>query len=436
MGVMRAGGSTATGHASCDMPGRTPRNTPRSTGPGMANDTPHESPQQQSGGPPSTEALQAEKMRAMGTFAAHIAHDFNNVLTAILGQVGLLGEALAEGDLAQASGDLGNVEAAARRGAELVGKLMGFSRMQPLERVPLSAGDLVENAAPFLRVLLPPRVEVVTRVTEDCWIDADPVFVEHMLMNLASNARDAMPEGGQIRIEAGVVNLTESECRAQGWGTPGHFAVIRVDDTGPGIPAELVSKVLDPFFTTKPVGEGTGLGLSMVYGLMKQHGGWIHIDRTPEGGARFDLLFPRTERPAGEAGEEPSAEFPRGSGCIVVAEDDAMTRAALARVLKRSGYTVRTASDGLEALAILQHWPEVDLLVTDIAMPRLGGVALGKVLEKQGLRVPILFTSGLGREHAEVAQGLPADALFLAKPWTVAEILARVGEVMTGARGS
>ncbi|CAN5765256.1 hypothetical protein BH23GEM11_BH23GEM11_17860 [soil metagenome] len=376
--------------------------------------------------PPSTGALQAEKMRAMGTFAAHIAHDFNNVLTAILGQVGLLGEALAEGDLAQASGDLGNVEAAARRGAELVGKLMGFSRMQPLERVPLSAADLVQNAAPFLRVLLPPRIEVTNRITEDCWIEADPVLVEHMLMNLATNARDAMPEGGEIRIEAGAVSLDTDECRERGWGAPGRFAFIRVDDTGPGIPTEIIPKVLDPFFTTKPVGEGTGLGLSMVYGLMKQHEGWIHIDHAPEGGARFDLLFPLTDRPAVQPAEEAPGEFPRGSGCILVAEDDEMTRSALVRVLKRSGYTVRTASDGLEALAILQHWPEVDLLITDIAMPRLGGIALGKVLRQQGLRVPILFTSGLGREHAEVAHGLAADAAFLPKPWTIAEILARV----------
>jgi two-component system, cell cycle sensor histidine kinase and response regulator CckA len=400
----------------------------------MANRTPSEPPRHEPDAPPSTGALQAEKMRAMGTFAAHIAHDFNNVLTAILGQVGLLGEALAEGDLAQASGDLGNVESAARRGAELVGKLLGFSRMQPLERVPLSAADLVQNAAPFLRVLLPPRIEVTTRISEDCWISADPVLVEHMLMNLATNARDAMPDGGEIRIEAGAVNLTEDECRERGWGAPGRFAFIRVDDTGPGIPAEILPKVLDPFFTTKPVGEGTGLGLSMVYGLMKQHDGWIHIDHAPEGGARFDLLFPLGERPAGDAAEEAPGEYPRGSGCIVVAEDDEMTRSALARVLKRSGYTVRTASDGLEALAILQHWPEVDLLITDIAMPRLGGVALGKVLRQQGLEVPILFTSGLGREHAEDAQGLPADAAFLPKPWTVAEILARVRQMLADAR--
>jgi two-component system, cell cycle sensor histidine kinase and response regulator CckA len=393
---------------------------------GTEHDPPHDAPE----GAASTAALQAEKMRAMGTFASHIAHDFNNVLTAILGQVGLLGEALAEGDLAQASGELGNVESAARRGAELVGKLLGFSRMQPLERVPLSAADLVQNAAPFLRVLLPPQFEVTTRISEDCWIEADPVFVEHMLMNLSTNARDAMPEGGEIRIEAGAVTLSEEECRERGWGAPGRYAFIRVDDTGPGIPPEILPRVLDPFFTTKPVGEGTGLGLSMVYGLMKQHDGWIRIDRSPEGGARFDLLFPMTGRPAVQAPDDLPGEFPRGTGCILVAEDDEMTRSALARVLKRSGYTVRTASDGLEALAILQHWPEVDLLITDIAMPRLGGVALGKVLEQQGLRVPILFTSGLGREHAEAAQGLSPTAAFLPKPWTVAEILGRVRQVL------
>jgi len=400
----------------------------------MAHGTQQDTPPGKAGGTAPTAELQAEKMRAMGTFAAHIAHDFNNVLTAILGQVGLLGEALAEGDLAQASGDLGKVETAARRGAELVGKLLGFSRMQPLERVPRSASDLVQNAASFLRVLLPPHIEVKTRISEDCWIEADPVLVEHMLMNLATNARDAMPEGGEIRIEAGAVTLTEDQCRERGWGAAGRYAFIRVDDAGPGIHPEILPKVLEPFFTTKPVGEGTGLGLSMVYGLMKQHDGWIRIDRAPEGGARFDLLFPVVERPAGEGAEEETpGDYLRGSGRILVAEDDEMTRSALSRILKRSGYTVRTASDGLEALAILQHWPEVDLLITDIAMPRLGGVALGKVLVQQGLNVPILFTSGLGREYAEAMQGLPADAAFLPKPWTVAETLAQVRQMLADA---
>jgi two-component system, cell cycle sensor histidine kinase and response regulator CckA len=376
----------------------------------------------------SEDEVQAEKMRALGQFAAGIAHDFNNVLTRVMGQVALVDDALARGDLGQASTDLLEVETSARQGAELVRKLLGFSRRQRLSLRPLRTSMLLEEASSFLRVLLPSSVELRTRVVEDGWIRADAVLLEHIVMNLATNARDAMPEGGTLWLETARRVLDPEGVEAWGWGEPGEYMVIRVRDNGSGMPPEVLSKVLDPFFTTKADGGGTGLGLAMVYGLMKQHGGWVRLESAPGEGTSADLLFPVAPPPGPDETPPAPDEDPAtgGSERILVAEDDEAIRAALARVLKRHGYTVRTAADGVEALALLRLWPEADLVITDVAMPRLGGPGLARALEAENIRIPVLYSSGEGSEPVRKAEGLPPKSLFLHKPWTTSELLARV----------
>jgi two-component system, cell cycle sensor histidine kinase and response regulator CckA len=376
---------------------------------------------------PSTEdQYQAEKMRALGQFAASVAGDFNNVLTGILGQLALVSDAMATGDMGQAASDLVEVETSAQRGAELVRKLMGFSRKQTLRPTHLRASDLLEEASSFLRVLLPPGITLETRMVQDGWVLADPVLVEHILLNLATNARDAMPDGGDLRIEAGRRVIDEESVATWGWGEPGEFLVVRMRDTGTGMPPDVLDRVLDPFFTTKAEGRGMGLGLAMVYGLMKQHGGWIRIDSTVGSGTSVELLFPLAEPPEATASARERDGARGGSERILVAEDDESIRTALTRVLRRHGYTVRTASDGLEALMTVRVWPEADLVITDVAMPNLSGPALARAAEEEGIDVAFLYTSGEGSEQVRRTEGLPARSVFLPKPWTVSDLLGRV----------
>ncbi len=374
----------------------------------------------------SEDHYQAEKMRALGQFAAGIAHDFSNVLTGILGQLALVSDAMAAGDMGQAASDLVEVEASAQRGAELVRKLLGFSRKQVLRKTHLRASDLLDESSAFLRVLLPPGIRLETRAVQDGWILADPVMIEHILLNLATNARDAMPEGGELRIEAARRVVDEESVAALGWGEPGEFMVVRVRDTGIGMPPEVLARVLDPFFTTKPEGQGTGLGLAMVYGLMKQHGGWIHFDSAVGMGTSVELLFPLADAPPPVSRDEVEKRARGGAERVLVAEDDEAIRTALTRVLRRHGYTVRTASDGIEALMTLRVWPEAELVITDVAMPKLSGPALARAAEGEGIDVAVLYTSGEGSEQVRRSEGLPARSVFLPKPWTVSDLLERI----------
>jgi len=389
--------------------------------------------------PPDSADTQAEKMRALGQFAAQIAHDFNNVLTRILGHTALATDALAEGDVAAAAQDLLDVDASATRGAELVRKLLGFSRRQPVDAHPLRLSEMAEEGATFLRSLLPATILIETRISSDCWISADPVSLEHMLLNLATNARDAMPGGGTLVVEVERRTVSAADVEERGWGAPGEYCVLAVEDSGAGIPPELLDRVLDPFFTTKAAGQGTGLGLAMVYGLMKQHDGWIDLDSVPGRGTRVELLFPRSEAPA-EPHAEPLPVVAAGGSegimvaeddeGIMVAEDDEGIRLVLARVLERHGYTVRTARDGAAALEMLRSWPECDLLITDLVMPRMSGVDLYRALRDEGMDLPVLLTSGEGSEQVRREEDLSATEAFLAKPWIVSDLLRRVREIL------
>jgi two-component system, cell cycle sensor histidine kinase and response regulator CckA len=401
----------------------------------------------------------AEKMRALARLAEGVARELDQVTAGVTGQLALVAEALQRGDVGRAAVELHAAEAAAGRGSALSRKLLGFGRRQALRPQLLRASAVLDEAGDYLRVHLPPAVRLETRVVEDGWIEADPALVEDVLVNLAMNARDAMPEGGLLRVEA-TRRLVDPEFVADtGWGIAGEYMVIRVRDTGAGIAPGELGRVLDPFYSTSGA---IGLGLAMVYGLMKQHGGWIDITSTPAStpdpgsaspgasGTAVELLFPYAATPAGSvdadlvsgggAGTEGSRAGIRSGGGterILVAEDDEATRDALTRVLRRAGYTVRATSDGAQALEMLRVWPECELVVTDVAMPELGGAALYRALRGEGILTPVLFTSGEASTEVRRAEGLPPRSVFLPKPWTVTDLLARVRRALavTGRQG-
>jgi len=293
---------------------------------------------------------------------------------------------------------------------------------------------LVADLSGLLRRILPADVEVVIAggvgLPE---VRADEHAVEQMLFNLATNARDAMPNGGVLRIETTCVELTEERRLACGAPALGEYGCLYVGDTGVGMDEETRRRMFEPFFTTKPAGRGTGLGLATVYGLVKQHGGGIEVDTAPGKGTRFRIYFPVAEHSAAAAsrGVKGEPEVRGGSETILVVEDDDQLRRSAKRILEDAGYQVVTAADGQEALDVLRHQgPSIDLVLSDLVMPRLGGRALYDALRREGRTARFLFASGYsdpdGRGGARLDPGLP----FLHKPWTANDLLGRVREVL------
>ena len=373
---------------------------------------------------------QAEKMEAVGQLAGGMAHDFNNLLTTILTTADLIGGELIGDSTIQ--NDLEAIKAASRRGSELIRKLLAFARRQRLDLQPVVLDRLIQETAAVLRRLLPPDIEIRLEVEHsDITARADPVAVEQILINLATNARDAMPGGGTLAVRAERQTLDAAACTTQGWGVAGRYAVLSVADTGIGMDPETLRHLFEPFFTTKPVDAGTGLGLAMVYGLVRQHEGFLDVRSAPGGGTTVRVLLPAAEAAAarGEA-EEGTAQL-RGTETILLAEDEDSLRRAAARVLEKHGYRVLEAGNGVEALALFEkHEFEIALIVADVVMPTLGGPQLFRELRRRGKLARVLFTSGYTARDAQETKALDPGLPFLAKPWTIADLLRRVREVL------
>ena len=379
---------------------------------------------------------QAQKMEAEGQLAGGVAHDFNNLLTTILASSELLASALPPG--APHREDVEMIHQAARRASELTRDLLAFSRRQALELQAVPLGGLVADFARLARRIVPEDVEVAVQVeTPGAVVRADPGAVEQILMNLVTNARDAMPGGGTLRLLVGRGTIDEEYCRAHGWGTPGEYVVLSVADTGSGMDAQTQQHIFEPFFTTKPVGQGTGLGLAMVYGLVKQHGGFVNVYSEPGLGTTVRIYFPAVTEAANPKRAPAAGEIREGKETILLVEDDAILRRTAKRVLEKFGYTVVTATDGLDALNIIQgHATPADLIISDVVMPRASGPQLLSALRGAGASPRMLFTSGYAardvQERATLDRGVP----FLAKPWTIAELLRKVREVLDAPVGA
>jgi len=374
---------------------------------------------------------QAQKLEAIGQLSGGIAHDLNNVLTAVIAHVDL---ALSSAGPGEDRDDLVQAGEAAHRGAELIRKLLAFSRRERLQMRPLALGALVEEFLGTLRRMLPEHIEIITSVAEGVLpIHGDAGAVQQVLLNLATNARDAMPAGGTLRVAVDAAELDEEHIALHGWGRPGRYARLTLSDSGEGMTPEVRAHLFEPFFTTKQPGLGTGLGMAMVYGLVKQHRGFVFVYSEPGHGTTVRVYFPVA---ATEPARRPAAPEPARAGnrreTIMVVEDEEPIRRAARRVLERHGYDVVVASDGAEALQVIRAGTAVDLVISDAIMPRMGGLALYETLARERPGVPFLLTSGYtGAEVAEQhagSVGLP----FLPKPWTMADLLSRVRAVLDG----
>ena len=372
---------------------------------------------------------QSQKLEAIGQLTGGIAHDFNNLLTIILANAQLLAKAI-PATLEHAHADLRDVTSAALRGRVMVKELLGFARRSRLELQPVSLDGLVRDLSGFLRRILPADVEIVTHDGADLPdVRADVHAVEQIVFNLATNARDAMPDGGVLRIETSQVHLAEEQRQACGAVRAGAHVCLAVDDTGVGMDAATRARMFEPFFTTKAPGKGTGLGLATVYGLVKQHGGGIEVDSEPGKGTRFRIYFPPAEEaavPAEARGGEPAARG--GSETVLVVEDDDQLRRSAKRILEDAGYQVVTAADGLEALEALRQTAGVRLVFSDLVMPRLGGRALYDAARREGVTIPFLFASG----YSDPDRGGSLDPALplMHKPWMATDLLGRIRAIL------
>ena len=373
---------------------------------------------------------QAQKMEAIGQLTGGIAHDLNNVLGVVLANSGLLRDAL-PADRDDMLADLGEIEGAAKRGASMIGKLMSFSRQAPLEMTAVDLGGIVDRVVDTLRRLLPTHIAVVAdRVPAPVVVRADPIAVEQILLNLATNARDAMPAGGSLRVRVSAVTLRDGEGDDVAGG---EFGCFTISDDGAGMSEEVRARVFEPFFTTKPASQGTGLGMAMVYGLVRQQGGTISLRSAPGAGTTVRVCLPAAQpRDAAGTGAAARDRWPGGTETILFVEDEAPLRRAGTRILERLGYTVLTAADGEDALDVIRHDPRaIDLVISDIVMPRLSGRGLLERLRLEGRRLRFLFSSGYGGEEiAELGGEVDGAAPLLRKPWSAEELATKVRELL------
>jgi PAS domain S-box-containing protein len=360
------------------------------------------------------ELRQSQKMEAVGQLAGGIAHDFNNLLTVISGYTQILLRRL--GRDAEGSMEIAEVAKAAHQAARLTRQLLAYSRAQPLEALPLDLNAIVTETQTMLERVIGKNIEFAVSLARDlASISADKGQIEQIVMNLAVNARDAMPGGGRLLIETGNVTLAGSPA-------PGEYVVLSVSDTGEGMDAATTERIFEPFYTTKPRGAGTGLGLSTVYGIVKQSGGHIEVDSDPGAGSVFRLYFPQiAEAPVSFSPAPPDERSLMGTETILLVEDEEALRRVGRAILETYGYTVLTACDGAAGLELAQEWREpIQLLMTDVLMPKMGGIELAERLSGLSAELRVLYTSGYS-DVTTAPYGV-AGARYLQKPYAMEDL--------------
>ena len=373
---------------------------------------------------------QSQKLEAVGKLAGGIAHDFNNLLTAIIGYNDLALRKLQPDDALRRN--LEEIGRASESAANLTRQLLAFSRKQMLQPKVLDLNSIVFDMDRMLRRLIGEDIDLVTLLEPRLGqVKADPGQIEQVIMNLAVNARDAMPKGGKLTIETKNVYLDRAYASTHPSVQPGKYVMLAVSDSGTGMDVETQARIFEPFFTTKEVGRGTGLGLSMIYGIVKQSGGNIWVYSEPGHGTTFKIYLPRIEEEASTESTLVTAGTARGTETILVVEDEAGLRELIKEILEEEGYTVLATHDGHEALSICeQHDESIDLLITDVVMPGLSGRELAERLADNRPQVKVLFMSGY-TDDAVVRHGvLEAEALFLQKPFTPDALARKVREVL------
>ncbi len=378
------------------------------------------------------EALrQSQKMEALGQLTGGIAHDFNNLLTGIIGSLDIMRRRIGDGRIHDLPRFMDAAIGSAQRAAGLTHRLLAFARRQSLDTKPSDVNALVQTMEELLRRTLGEHVSLTTALSADLWPAlADENQLESAILNLALNARDAMPDGGRLMIETANTSLDGSFPAGADDVAAGEYVMIAVSDTGAGMPATVVAKAFDPFFTTKPIGEGTGLGLSMIYGFVRQSGGHVRIHSTVGQGTTVKLFLRRADVPTVAAAED-EAEIPRGQGeTVLIVEDEEAVRLVVAEVLEELGYRRLEAADGMKALPILQSAQRIDLLVTDVGLPNINGRQLAEMARAVRPELKILFVTGYA-EKAALRSGFLAPGMdILMKPFTLDALGTKVREML------
>jgi PAS domain S-box-containing protein len=379
---------------------------------------------------------QAQKMEAIGNLTGGVAHDFNNLLTAITGTIDILAEAVSQKPELAAIAKL--ISEAADRGAELTSQLLAFARKQPLQPRETEINSLVVESEKLILPTLGEHIEIETILAPNIWPAlVDPTQLSSALLNLAINARDAMPNGGKLTLETSNVVLSQSYARLQSDVQPGEYVLIAVSDTGGGIPESIRDKIFEPFFTTKESGKGTGLGLSMVYGFLKQSGGHIKVYSEEGHGTTFKIYLPRAgARAKPMTSRQAEFQLEGGTETILVVENDDLVRASVTTQIRRLGYQTLSAASAAEAIAIADGGALFDLLFTDVIMPgKMNGRELAEAMAKRRPPLKVLFTSGYA-ENAIVHHGrLDSGVLFLAKPYHKSALAQMLRRALDGAEG-
>jgi signal transduction histidine kinase len=366
---------------------------------------------------------EAEKMEAIGRLAGGVAHDFNNLLTVIAGYAEIL-------EARQPSEEAAEISRAAAQAAALTHQLLAFSRRQVLHPRLVDLNQIVSGMETMLQRIIGDDISVGIRLDPAlAAVEADRAQLERVILNLAANARDAMPNGGVLTIETANVDVDEGQVTTHGDGSPGPHVLLAVSDTGVGMDEDVAKHLFEPFFTTKPAGAGTGLGLATVFGVVKQSGGGIYVYSEPDRGSTFKIYLPAASAPAEPS--EPMAETraERGSETVMVVEDDEGVRELVRLMLEANGYEVLTVADADEA-AHLCGAREIDLLLTDVVMPDVNGSELAERLGALAPDMRILFMSGYSDEAVVRHGELSEAAAFLEKPFTEKTLARKVREVL------
>jgi hypothetical protein len=381
---------------------------------------------------------QSQRLESLGQLAGGVAHDFNNLLAVILNYTAFISEqvtaAAAEGDdrdrWAAVSQDVAQVQRAVERATRMTHQLLAFGRREVVRPEVLDLNDVVTDVQRLLQRSIGEHVELSTSLAPDLWpVLADPGQIEQVLVNLAVNARDAMPGGGTLTIE--TENLTIDDDPAGGGPPPGRYVQLRIGDTGTGMDAEVINRAFEPFYTTKPKGEGSGLGLATVYGIITQAGGHAHITSEPGAGTLFTAVLPATDEAPAPIEQVAEASRRRGGATVLLVEDEDAMREVTRRILARNGHQVLTAARGEEAVTLAStHEGDIDLLLSDVIMPQMLGkeVAQRVAAIRPGIRV--LYMSGYAQPVLASRGTLDEGVALIEKPFTESELLNRIDAVL------
>jgi two-component system cell cycle sensor histidine kinase/response regulator CckA len=374
-----------------------------------------------------------QRLEGLGQLAGGVAHDFNNLIAVIDNYATFIAEAATDGGLDEIAGDAAQITKAAQRGAELTHQLLAFARREVVRPRPLDLNRVVTDIEQMLRRSIGEHITLSVRLEPGLpSITADPGQLGQVLVNLAVNARDAMPRGGELSLETCRIDVDQEYASGRGHVRPGGYVRLRVSDTGTGMPPDVIERAFEPFYTTKPAGKGTGLGLATVYGIVTAAGGDLSIYSENERGTTFTILLPTTDAEPAEA-EAPAEAEPVGHrrGTVLAVEDEPALRDVLRRILSAAGHEVLIASDGPAALAVAADHPgRIDVLLTDVVMPHMLGRDLADRFAEIAPGAAVLFMSGYARPVLASQGTLDPDAALVEKPFSKSQLLAAVRECL------